>query len=54
MLGLHAEISVHVAQGGTTKTKITIWVLPLSLLALITNSQQNYHRNQLFVMPNKN
>ena len=32
----------------------TIWVLPLSLLALITNSQQNYHSNQLVVTPNKN
>ena len=36
------------------KNKNTIWVLPLSLLALITNSQQNYHSNQLLVMPNKN
>ena len=43
MLGLHVEISVHVAQGGTTKTKITIY-----------NSQQNYHSIQLVVTPNKN
>jgi len=36
------------------KNKNAIWVLPLSLLALITNSQQNYHSNQLVVTPNKN
>ena len=33
------------------KNKHSIWALPLSLLALITSVQQNYHNNQLVVTP---
>ena len=36
-----------------TKTKKKIWTLMLSLLALTTFFQQNYHNNQLVVTPNE-
>ena len=35
------------------KNKNVIWALLLSLLALITTFQQNYHNNQLEVTPNE-
>ena len=35
------------------KKKHTNWALLLSLLALTTNFQQNYHNNQLVVTPNE-
>ena len=35
------------------KNKHTIWALLLSLLALTTTVQQNYHNNQLVATPNE-
>ena len=35
------------------KNKHTIYVFLLSLLALTTTSQQNYHNNQVTVTPNE-
>ena len=35
------------------KNKHTIWALLLSLLALTTSFQQNYHNNQLVITPNE-
>ena len=35
------------------KNKHAIWALLLSLLALTTIFQQNYHNNQLVVTPNE-
>ena len=62
MLGLHAEILVRVVpkcrmfekelRMAGDKNKHTIWDLLLSLLALTTSFQQNYHNNQLVVTPN--
>ena len=61
-LGLHAEILVRVVpkcrmfekelRMAGDKNKHTIWALLLSLLALTTSFQQNYHNNQLVVTPN--
>ena len=34
------------------KNKHTLWALLLSSLALTTSFQQDYHNNQLVVMPN--
>ena len=63
MLGLHAEILVRLVPKYRTfekelkmagdKNKHTIWALLLSLLALTTSFQQNYHNNQLVVTPNE-
>ena len=60
MLGLHAGISVCVVpkyrrfekklKMAGDKNKHAIWALLLSLLALITTLQLNYHNNQLVVM----
>ena len=63
-LGLHAEILVRVVHTyrmfekefkmAGDKDKHTIWALLLSLLALTTTFQQNYHNyNQLVVTPNE-
>ena len=64
-LGLHEEISVRIVpkdrrfendwgiENGGRQKKHTIWALLLSLLALTTNFQQNYHNNQLVVTPNE-
>ena len=35
------------------KNKNVIWALLVSLLALITTFQQNYHNKQLVVTPNE-
>ena len=58
-LGLHAGISVRVVpkyrrfekdiKMAGDKNKHTIWALLLSLLALSTIFQQNYHNNQLML-----
>ena len=48
--GLHVEKQVKVA---FNKNKNTIWALLLSLLALITTFQKNYHNNLLVVMSNE-
>ena len=62
-MGLHAEIWVRVVYKSRMfekelnmagdKNKHTIWALLLSLLALTTSFQQNYHNNQLVVTPNE-
>ena len=62
-LGLHGEILVRVLDKhgmferelkmAGDKNKHTIWALLLSLLALTTTFQQNYHNNQLVVTPNE-
>ena len=64
-MGLHAEILVRVVpkyrifekefKMAGEKNKHTIWALLLSLLALTTSFQQNYHgdNNQLVVTPNE-
>ena len=64
-LGLHGEILVRVLDKhrmferelkmAGDKNKHTIWALLLSLLALTTSFQQNYHgdNNQLVVTPNE-
>ena len=57
-MGLHAEKLVRVVPKcrmfeKELKMAGTIWALLLSLLALRTSFQQNYHNNQLVVTPNK-
>ena len=62
-LGLHATILVRVLakyrmfekelKMAGDKNKHTIWALLLSLLALTTSFQYNYHNNQLVVTPNE-
>ena len=63
-MGLHAEILVRVVPKyrmfekeftmAGDKDKNAIWALLLSLLALTTTFQQNYHNyNQLVVTPNE-
>ena len=62
-MGLHAEILVRVVHKSRMfekelnmagdKNKHTIWALLLSLLALATTFQQNYHNNQLVATPNE-
>ena len=62
-LGLHAEILVRVVHKYRMfekelrmtgdKNKHKIWALLLSLLALTTTFQQNYHKNQLVATPNE-
>ena len=62
-MGLHAKILVRVLpkyrlfekelKMAGDKNKHTIWVLLLSLLALTTSFQYNYHNNQLVVTPNE-
>ena len=62
-MGLHAKILVRVLpkyrlfekelKMAGDKNKHTIWALLLSLLALTTSFQQNYHNNQLVVTPNE-
>ena len=57
-MGLHAEILVRVVPKfrmfeKELKMAGTIWALLLSLLALRTCFQQNYHNNQLVVTPDK-
>ena len=62
-MGLHATILVRVLakyrmfekelKMAGDKNKHTIWALLLSLLALTTSFQQNYHNNQLVVTPNE-
>ena len=47
-----SRMIVELKMGGDKK-KHTIWALLLSLLALTTNFQQNYHNNQLVVTPNE-
>ena len=44
---------IHELKMAGVKKKHTIWALLISLLALITNFQQNYHNNQLVVTPNE-
>ena len=61
--GLHAEISVRVMPQkrrlekelklAGDKNKNAIWALLLSLLALITTFQKNYHNYQLVPTPNE-
>ena len=48
--GLHVEKQVKVA---FKKNKNAMWALLLSLLALITTFQKNYHNNLLVVMSNE-
>ena len=62
-LGLHATILVRVLakyrmfekelKMAGDKNKHTIWALLLSLLALTTSFQHNYHNNQLVLTPNE-
>ena len=62
-MGLHATILVRVLakyrmfekelKMAGDKNKHTIWALLLSLLALTTYFQYNYHNNQLVVTPNE-
>ena len=62
-MDLHAEILVRAVpkcrmfekefKMAGVKNKRTIWTLMLSLLALTTFFQQNYHNNQLVVTPNE-
>ena len=62
-LGLHAEILVRALpkcrlfekelKRAGDKNEHTIWALLLSLLALTTFFQQNYHNNQVVVTPNE-
>ena len=62
-MGLHAKILVRVLpkyrmfekelKMAGDKNKHTIWALLLSLLALTTSFQYNYHNNQLVVTPNE-
>ena len=62
-MGLHAEILVRAVPKCRMfekelkitgdKNKHIIWALMLSLLALTTFFQQNYHSNQLVVAPNE-
>ena len=62
-LGLRATILVRVLakyrmfekelKMAGDKNKHTIWALLLSLLALTTSFQYNYHNNQLVVTPNE-
>ena len=62
-MGLHATILVRVLakyrmfekelKMAGDKNKHTIWALLLSLLALTTSFQYNYHNNQLVVTPNE-
>ena len=63
-LRLHAEISVRVVPERRRfekelkmtgdKNKNAIWALLLSLLAIITTFQQNYHNDQLSCMVTPN
>ena len=62
-MGLHAEILVRVVpkyrmfkkelKMAGDKNKQSIWARLLSLLALTTSFQQNYHNNQFVVTPNE-
>ena len=62
-MGLRAEILVRLVpkyrmfekelKMAGDKNKNTIWALLLSLLALTTSFQQNYHNNQLVATPNE-
>ena len=62
-MGLHAEISVRVMPQKRRlekelklvgdKNKNAIWALLLSLLALITTFQKNYHNYQVVPTPNE-
>ena len=62
-MGLHATILIRVLakyrmfekelKMAGDKNKYTIWALLLSLLALTTSFQYNYHNNQLVVTPNE-
>ena len=62
-MGLHAEISVRVMPQkrrlekelklAGDKNKNAIWALLLSLLALITTFQKNYHNYQVVPTPNE-
>ena len=62
-MGLRAEISVRVMPQkrrlekelklAGDKNKNAIWALLLSLLALITTFQKNYHNYQLVPTPNE-
>ena len=62
-MGLHAKIFVCVVHKSRMfekelnmagdKNKHTIWALLLSLLALTTTFQQNYHNNQLVATPDE-
>ena len=62
-MGLHATILVRVLpkyrmfekelKMASDKNKHKIWALLLSLLALTTSFQHNYHNNQLVLTPNE-
>ena len=62
-MGLHVEISVRVMpqkrrlekelEMAGDKNRSEIWALLLSLLALITTFQKNYHNYQLVPTPNE-